>query len=419
MRKYVILSISILLMLSPMFLCGQSRIALKGSNSPYMVSDNNRTWGLEIGGNLVVNKVYSNFETSDGNYFSVTATNGLQGICDASGNFIYPCEYLDASIVSGTIVLQKSADAEPKFYSTKSPTQEVQAKQMTVGQLRDEIAARAKPGTYFDPERMTQKKAARVSKELSTQTGAMGSYMIRDTPGGRQELIVDGQVLFTANTFDNITTPDSWQERGHTWYFIVNDKPKGRSAYGVFCIWKYIRNDSLKVGSKMLLPYEYDFIAQHSRNRVRCSLFNFGGTKYYTLGNATPPSPNKVYKIDKTIEIPRMGGAIKLESVAIHDNYVELQMEYFQNINRGDIYFGAPGEKGAYKIVIGDQVFPLISAEGIIYSNEYGFDNRTQVTSGNSLRFDMRFKKLPEGIVKFDLIKGEGGEWDMKDISLK
>jgi Ca2+-dependent lipid-binding protein len=115
------------------------RIALKGNAC--MVG-NEKSLGLEVNGKLVVAKNYVNFQTDGkGTHFAVEAKDGKYGVCDSKGTFIYKCTYYKAQITGDLIRLQTTANSEPKFYRTATPTTEEKVRAVDPNAFNPEIRA--------------------------------------------------------------------------------------------------------------------------------------------------------------------------------------------------------------------------------------------------------------------------------------
>lgn len=373
---------------------GPSRVALKGT--AYLVSDNSKLWALEVGGKLVTGQEYINFATPDGKFFVATLPNGKKGICNAAGKFIYPCEYAQASVTGGTIVLRREKTSKPQFFSTANPTVAVQPKKMTIAQIEDQMEADAPRGTYFNSKRIYQREAIALALEMSDKLGLIGSYEIRDNDYGKQELVVDGKVYHTAINFFNATSIDSYAERNNCWYFIVKDRINGYDRYGLYCLQKKLDEQQIKVSGELVIPYDYDFITLKSRYKVRCVKPNFGGETTFTLGKATPESPLKVHNLDKSIRFEGDYVTLRIKSVERHELYTELKMAYNVRVS-SSLFSGEPGTDNAFRLRIGDKVYQMLSCEGLFYE-------RTQINSGESGDFSLRFEPIPEDAGEFLLM---------------
>lgn len=270
-----ILAMVVIMIMSTTTLFGQeSKVALGGS--AYKVSDNNNTWGLRVNDQLVVKKDYRDFSTDkNAQFFAVEAMDGKMGVCDAKGNFVYRCEYEKTAISGGMILIY--TNGKPKFYNQSAPTVAVEAKQTSITSIEDEIAAKD-PGNSFNPTQIKQKKAVEKAKEVSAQAPE-GAFSFRTNNRGKQELIIDSKVVYTAETFFLLSDVAFYNETG-CWLFIISDRSGGvRENYGVLAIAAYMDNGKKVVDDMLTIPLEYSFISPHQKASVECTTWS-GASKY-------------------------------------------------------------------------------------------------------------------------------------------
>lgn len=254
-RIFPFAAIAVLLFLSEP-LMAQSRVSIVGN--AVMVSKDNASWALEVGGKVVTGYNYAHFKSTDGVYFAVEAKNGKWGICDNTGAFLFNCTYAKTSVSGATAVLYETADGAPKFYDCAAKKY-VEAQQVGADFFDK--------NREFDPTRMTQTKASEQAKMLSAQVTPDGRFEIRQK-GIRQELVAHGKVILEAQEFKIITDAKNWEKTG-CWGFIVKDK----GLYGTYILEAYEENGKLNLSGEQLIPYEYTFIKLHEDNNsiVRCT----------------------------------------------------------------------------------------------------------------------------------------------------
>lgn len=296
MKTTLLKLIILCLLLSPAMLWGQSRVAVQGTNGIYMISDDYKFWGLEVNGSLVVDKKYLDFKSNDGKLFVVTALGGKKGVCDATGKFHYPCEYDQASVTKGTIMVKNNDDAKPTFYSTEAPQQKKYAKELTKADIEAEIERNSPPGTYLNINDIIIRNAMEKAAEVSL-INPFGAHNFRVDKFGRMELMVNGKSYFVAEQFKLLyDEPDIYEnsENGNTglvWYYTVfNSFGGGMSGtYGVVILDIYNDKASGKtmVGCVQTIPYRptqtrwYSYISVYHNSILKCTT-NSGAPVYFT-----------------------------------------------------------------------------------------------------------------------------------------
>lgn len=239
-------------------LFAQSSVTVAGNAK--MVSKDNASWALEVGGKVVTGYDYVQFKSTDGVYFAVEAKNGKWGICDNTGAFLFDCTYAKTTVSGPTAVLYETADGSPKFYDCAAKKY-VEAQQVGADFFDKD--------REFDPTRMTQAKASEQAKMLSSQVTPDGRFEIRQK-GIRQELVAHGKVILEAQEFKIITDAKYWDRTG-CWGFIVKDK----GLYGTYIFQTYEENGKLYLEGRQLIPYEYTFIKLDDNYKdkgiVRCT----------------------------------------------------------------------------------------------------------------------------------------------------
>lgn len=239
-------------------LFAQSSVTVAGDAK--MVSKDNASWALEVGGKVVTGYDYVHFKSTDGVYFAVEAKNGKWGICDNTGAFLFDCTYAKTTVSGPTAVLYETADGSPKFYDCAAK------KYVEPQQVGADFFDKDRE---FDPTRMTQAKASEQARMLSAQVTPDGRFEIRQK-GIRQELVAHGKVILEAQEFKIITDAKYWDRTG-CWGFIVKDK----GLYGTYIFQTYEENGKLYLEGRQLIPYEYTFIKLDDNYKdkgiVRCT----------------------------------------------------------------------------------------------------------------------------------------------------
>jgi hypothetical protein len=243
----------------------QSRSTIYGDAN--MVSKDNNSWALEVNGKVVTGYDYSHFQSTDGVYFAVEDKNGKWGVCDQAGTFLFKCELAKTYVNGSTAMLYSSTEAPPKIYDCK-----------TKAYVKAEEAGADffDKGRDFNPEKMTRDKSIEASKALSAQVAVHGKFEIRmKANSSRQELVVDGKVIWECQEFRILSTADDFN-RTTCWAFIV----KNNGKYGTFVISLYMKDGKKQLESQQFIPYEYSFIVPHtSPGMLECTTMS--GASHY------------------------------------------------------------------------------------------------------------------------------------------
>lgn len=257
MKKILSVAAIAVMLFSSGQLMAQSRVSIVGN--AVMVSKDNASWALEVGGKVVTGYDYAHFKSTDGVYFAVEAKNGKWGICDNTGAFLFQCTYAKTTVSGATAVLYETADGTPKFYDCAAKKY-VEAEQVSADFFDKD--------REFDPTRMTQAKASEQAKMLSAQVAPHGKFEIRQKANSnRQELVVDGKVVWECQEFRILSSAEDFN-RTTCWAFIVKDK----GYYGTFVVSLYLKDGKKQLESQQFIPYEYTFIKQDEQpGIVRCT----------------------------------------------------------------------------------------------------------------------------------------------------
>ncbi|MDR1693589.1 MAG: hypothetical protein LBR70_00125 [Lactobacillaceae bacterium] len=259
-----VLVIMVVTMFSANSLFGQTRVALKGS--AYMVSDNSGNYyGLEVGGKLVQEKVYVHISTADGETFVLETKNGTFKLCDETGSFLFKQEFAEASVVGDVIRVVEKAGAEPKFYDA-----ETLIEKEVEGVNANFFMEQAEKNGAFNPTLNKQRRATAKAAELSSLAPSHAKFEIRTNERGKQDLIVDGKVLFTAKTFENLSTVEDFNRQG-AWFFIVMDEVDGYKRYGTYGLAIWMKDGKKYVEHQQFVPYEYSYIEKRDGLWLMCS----------------------------------------------------------------------------------------------------------------------------------------------------
>lgn len=257
-KRIFLLAVVVLMLFSTGSLYAQSSVTVAGNAK--MVSKDNASWALEVGGKVVTGYDYAQFKSTDGVYFAVESKNGKWGICDNTGAFLFDCTYAKTSVSGPTAVLYETADGSPKFYDCAA-RKYVEAQQVGADFFDKD--------REFDPTRMSQAKATEHAKMLSAQVTPDGRFEIRQK-GIRQELVAHGKVILEAQEFKIITDAENWNRTG-CWGFIV----KNKGLYGTFILENYEEDGKVHLDSMQCIPFEYTFIKLDDNYKgkgiVRCT----------------------------------------------------------------------------------------------------------------------------------------------------
>lgn len=179
---------------------------------------------------------------------------------------------------ASTITIIETSGAKPKFYNTSNPTTEVVAKQMTASDLSKEIANNSPAGTYVDMNNAKHVRAAEQAAKVSAEA-PYGAFEFRTTAAGKQELLVDGKVIFTALSFNLISDVDFYNKT-NCWFFVVSDYIGSKEQYGVFALAVGNIDGKKVIENKLTMPYEYSFVSLHEGSVVKCITWS-GASKYF------------------------------------------------------------------------------------------------------------------------------------------
>ena len=248
----------------PAVLAQQVRIALKGD--AYIIKEEKYA-GLEVDGEVLIpvsTKYWVNFSTSTGKYFVAETENGTFNVLDRKGKQVKLGDYRNfykASVVDGTIMTQATKDSPPKYFSENN----LSIVEVKVEQAEADFFDKDR---VFNPEKMTRDKAVEQSKLLSAQVEPHGKFEIRQKANSqRQELVVDGKVLWEAQEIVPITDAKFFNKTT-CWGFIV----KNGGLYGTYGLSLYMKDGKKCIEHQQFIPYEYTFIrADAQPGIVRCT----------------------------------------------------------------------------------------------------------------------------------------------------
>jgi hypothetical protein len=235
----------------------QSRVTVHGTAN--MVSGDNDSWALEIGGKLVTRHDYRHFQSTDGVYFAVEDKNGKWGICDNTGTFLLECRFAKTSVNGATATLHEEANGTPKFYDCKTKTH-VQAKQVGADFFENEAKAR-KEKQYRDG---TVKRA----RDLSAAVPPERRFDIRNNDDyTRQQIVYKEKVRLECDQvlgFETNAANDS--KTGSSLFFVRNN-----GLVGAYLIQVYEKNGELVSFAGLTIPYRYFAIHPDGMNgNLKC-----------------------------------------------------------------------------------------------------------------------------------------------------
>ena len=262
----------IALMMSATTLFGQNKQPVSGMKGAYIVISGDGSSGyLEINGSK-----YKSYSKSSDEFFEIEGLDGKYGVYNGNtGVFVFPCTYYQVSTVGSSIMLTKNKGDTPKFYSKADPKQEVQPEKLDMSGIRnDNFTLKAADRKLFPAIEAMQ---AYINDKLQ-------AFEIKNNLSGKQDLIVDGKTLFTADTYQLITNQKVWNDT-KCWFFIVGKRVGNREVYGVWvlCIW--MENGKKCIETRQTLPYDYEWIELNDKADfvVNCRPTGGGAMKYLTF----------------------------------------------------------------------------------------------------------------------------------------
>ena len=276
MKKIFFAVVLALLTAVPGAVCAQqARAALKGN--AYAVQGDKYVM-LEIDGKTVVTEKDGclNFKTSTGNYFVAEFLNGMYKLFDRSGKVVpLGGAYLfhKLSSVDGTVVAQISPDTPPKYYSESNLSVEIKPQALDANHFEKEIEKKG----GFSPKLAGQRADVEAMEKALAEVEPIGRFELRDNNKGSLDLVVDGKVLFTSNSFRLLSDAAEYNKSG-CWFFRIS-RGNNYPRYGVYFIAMFMEEGKKVVQNEMIIPYEYTFIAHDGGNVVRCT--KQGGAIHY------------------------------------------------------------------------------------------------------------------------------------------
>lgn len=263
----------------------QARVALKGN--AYMIKDG-KAASLEVDGKIVctLDDGYVDFKTATGNYFAAEFDDGRFVLLNRKGRSVVlgprdEIDYYKISLVSGTVVAQKEKDSKPKYYSEKDLSVEITPQAVGANFFEEEIEKKG----GFSPKLAGQRADVEAMEKALAEAEPIGYFELRNNDKGSLDLVVDGKVLFTSNSFRLLSDAAEYK-KSNCWFFRIS-RGNHYPRYGVYAIAMFMEEGKKVVQNQMMIPYEYTFIAHDGGNMVRCTkqggaigYFNWWGWRF-------------------------------------------------------------------------------------------------------------------------------------------
>lgn len=233
---------------------------------------------LVIDGKTVVpeDAGYLDFKTSTGNYFVAEFHDGKYKLLDRQGKPVSlggVSIFYKLSSVDGTVVAQTSKESQPKYYAESNLSVEIKPKAVGANFFEEEIEKKG----GFSPKLAGQRADVEAMEKALAQVEPIGYFELRNNDKGSFDLVVDGKVLFTSNSFRLLSDAAEYN-KSNCWFFRIS-RGNHYPRYGVYGISMFMEDGKKVVQNMMLIPYEYTFIAHDGGNMLRCT--KQGGAIHY------------------------------------------------------------------------------------------------------------------------------------------
>lgn len=248
----------------------QSRVAMKGD--AYLLSDGKHV-ALEVAGKVVIgfDTEFTEIITSTGNYFAARYKEDDSDwyIYDRNGEEVelgggsYGWSFDKVSMVAGTIIVEEKG----KTYYFSENDLSTAIKPQAAGHDFFEKEIEKKGG--FSPKLAGQRADVEAMEKALSEVDPIGWFELRTNDKGSLDLVVDGKVLFTSNSFRLLSDAAEYNKSG-CWFFRIS-RGNNYPRYGVYCIAMFMEDGKKVVQNEMMIPYEYTFIAHDGGNVVRCT----------------------------------------------------------------------------------------------------------------------------------------------------
>ena len=219
-------------------------------------------WGLEVDHEVVLEPQYRNVYFQNG-LFLLEGIEGRWVVCDKTGDI--KTDFIKASGVKVTAqhVLFENAKGNDAVIYDRSTWQQVKAQQITAQDMYEETKkARAGRGTSFNPKTAQQRIAVDQAEKVSAEE-PFGAFSFSTNSQGQQELIVDDEVLFTADSFDLFLEPstqrniDFFKQTGRWIFRVAMINRYHKMDYGLYVLDIKLKDGEKNVAGKLSIPCKY------------------------------------------------------------------------------------------------------------------------------------------------------------------
>ncbi|MDR1887113.1 MAG: hypothetical protein LBQ70_04280 [Prevotellaceae bacterium] len=300
MKKVKFLGLITALLFSAQALFSQSRIVIDQASNAVSFTKDNKTWGLEVNGKEVFSPKYKTVGFQNG-LFKIGKTDGTWNVCDKDGAM--KLDWIPASDVKITesfVLFEKANGGVEALIYNRADWTVTKATPITYDDMYKEVKAKnAGKGTSFNPT-TTQQKIAVEQAEAASAKVPFGAFSFRTNSEGKQELIVDDEVLFTANSFYlflepaveiNLMTENysekkleatvkrnvEFYEKNGRWLFRVSNK----GGYGLYVLDIDLKDGKKVVAGKLSIPCKYYGVWHNVHSGyAKCDLGGFQGEEY-------------------------------------------------------------------------------------------------------------------------------------------
>lgn len=289
MKNIKFLTLSLLLTFFTLSTFGQKKLILDKSSNAIAFSSNEKLWGLEVDGKKILGEQYKTINFQNG-LFKLENTNGQWNVCDKSGSLKLN-NWIKAKDVKITdkFVLFEEADDKMSITYERATWQIVEATKTTYDAMYEETKSKSvQKGTSFNTTTAQQRIAVKQAEAAST-AAPFGAFSFRTNSEGKQELIVDDEILFTATSFDlfleerfslsggiSITNNVNFYKKTGRWIFRVEMADGRRKQYGLYILDINDKDGKKVVAGKLSIPIKYQGLWHHPNSGyAKCELGGF------------------------------------------------------------------------------------------------------------------------------------------------
>ncbi|MDR1055825.1 MAG: hypothetical protein LBL90_08405 [Prevotellaceae bacterium] len=290
MKKVKFLGLNLLVLLfSAASAFGQSRVVLDQSANAVAFTNDNKNWGLEVNGVEIISPKFKTIGFQNG-LFKVKGWDGDWMVIDKDGSDKVPnwVKASDVKISEKFVLFEKHNGGTEALIYDRATWEVVKAKEITYDDMyKQAMAANADKGTSFDPTSAQQKIAVKQAEAASAAV-PFGAFSFRTNSEGKQELIVDGKIMFTADSFDlfldesfrgnsiAVTKNVDWYKISGRWAFRVETASWNRSKYGLYVLDINDKDGQKVVEGKLSIPIKYQGVWHHTNSGyAKCDLGGF------------------------------------------------------------------------------------------------------------------------------------------------